>query len=301
MNQAYPEIIAGTLLALISMFVLNLKRFRYLAFILAAFAIWFTDRIILPTLVICAGGFFNLPTKKQKIMAVIILGGSGFLFALYCWHRFGIPYPIIHNTTEGFVFSYEKVPKRILQVLFDARQGWVWLFPPVLLLPAILWQILTKKNLTINHVSLIIGMVVVLFLIAAYDDYGAGTCPRGRYFVIPQLIFMILASVWLQEERGRRTKMIWLIGLGSLSLMQLFWLAPNPKWWYANFHPFFSWKEIHLLIFNLPFLPDNAEHKEWIKLLKMSPLLILPSLSCLLLGRDKNKRFTARTQKIDAP
>ena len=286
LNQVYPEIFAGTLLALISLLFILQTRFRILPFILAAIAIWFNDRVILPTLIICAGGFFSLPTRNQQTAAFFILGMSGMMFALYCWQRFGVPYPVLHNTAEGYVFSYGKIPERIFQILFDARQGWVWLFPPVLLLPAILWQVIINKNLTLTSASLAAALVAMLLLIASFDDYGAGTCPRGRYFVIPQLLFMILASVWLQEENGRKIKMIWFVGLGSLSLMQIFWLIPNPKWWFGNFHPFFSWREIHVLIFNLPFLPDNAEHSEWMKLLKMSPILILPSLSCIFFRRN---------------
>ncbi|MBU1418289.1 MAG: hypothetical protein KKD01_10740 [Proteobacteria bacterium] len=290
-NQAYPEIPSGILLALISMLFLKPGRTNLIPFALAAIVIWFSDRIILATLIICAGGFFNLPTKKQKVAAVFILGSSGLLFAWYCWHRFGVPYPIQHNTTMGF--SWGKIPERLLQILFDARQGWVWHFPAILLLPAMLWKILRSRAVTLNHICLVSALSVLLVLVAAFDDWGAGTCPRGRYFVIPQLLFFVLAGIWLQEDKGRKGKMFWLVGLGSLSLAQLFWLAPHPKWWFAGFQPLFSWQEIHSLIFYLPFLPDNAEPTEWIKFLKMTPLLALPSLSCIFMEHRQQRADSA--------
>lgn len=286
LNQAYPEIPAGILLTSAAVLFLNQKRPSLIPFVLAAFVIWFSDRIILAALILCAGGFFCLQTNKQKFLAVLILGSSGFLFACYCWHRFGLPYPISHNTIMGF--SYDKIPTRILQVLFDARQGWVWLFPPVLLVPAMLWQVVKNKHMTLGHATVFIAFTVILLLVAAFDDWGGGTCPRGRYFVIPQLLFMVLAIIWLKEEQGRMYKLLGLIVLGAVGLMQLFWLAQYPKWWFAGFHPLFSWQEIHVLIFHLPFLPDDAEPREWIKLLKMLPLLCLPSL-CFVFLKQKQQ------------
>jgi hypothetical protein len=287
MNQAYPEIPSGILLALIAMLFLNPRRTNLLPFVLAAIVIWFSDRIILTTLILCAGGFFNLPTRKQKLAAILILGSSGLLFAWYCWHRFGVPYPIQHNTTMGF--SWGKILERMLQILFDARQGWVWLFPAILLFPAMVWQIVKSKYLNLIHICLIIALIVLFVLVAAFDDWGAGTCPRGRYFVIPQLLFFVLAGIWFQEDKGRKCKMFCLLGLGSLSIAQLFWLAAHPKWWFAGFQPMFSWQEIHSLIFYLPFLPDNAEPVEWIKFLKIAPFLALPSLVCIFMEHRQQK------------
>lgn len=289
LNQAYPEVPAGILLTLITILFLNPKCSSLVPFVLAAFVIWFSDRALLATLIICAGGFLNLPTKKLKLAAVLILGGSGLLFAYYCWHRFGVPYPLSHNTIMGF--SYEKIPVRLLQILFDARYGWVWLFPPVLLLPVMFWQILKDRQVNSIHVSLIISFTVTLALVAAFDDWVGGTCPRGRYYVIPQFLFMVLIYIWFKMKSGRKSKMFWVIGLGSLGLMQIVWLAPHPNWWFRAYQPIFAWQEIQPLFDYLPSLPDNADTEQWIKFLKMSPLLAIPSLSCLLFEQWELRQF----------
>lgn len=291
LNQAYPEVPAGILLALIAILFLNPKRSRLslVPFILAAMVIWFSDRALLATLIICAGGFFHLPTKKLKLAAVLILGSSGLLFAYYCWHRFGVPYPLSHNTIMGF--SYEKIPVRLLQILFDGKYGWAWLFPPVLLLPAMFWQILKDRPMDIVPVSLILSLTLTLVLVAAFDDWAGGTCPRGRYYVIPQILFMVLLCIWLKKEDGRKHKMFWVIGLGSLGLMQIIWLASHPNWWFRAFQPIFAWKEIQPLFDYLPSLPDNADTRQWVKFFKMSPLLAIPSLSCLLFGQWEPRWF----------
>lgn len=184
-----------------------------------------------------------MQSSWKRVAAVLILGSSGALFAAYCMHRFGIPYPISHNTEMGF--SWDKIHVRLFQILFDARQGWVWLFPSALLLPAVLWQTLVKRPANILHWSLAAAFLSILVLVAAFDDFGAGTCPRGRYFVIPQLLFLLLTVIWLQDKRGRAIKLFWLVLLGGMSLAQLFWLARYPKPWFASFHPFFTWKTIH--------------------------------------------------------
>jgi hypothetical protein len=279
LNQAYPEIPAGILLSIIALLFLSPVKYNLLPFCLAAIVIWFTDRVILATLIVSLGGFINLPSRKLKFYAFCILGFSGFLFACYCWHRFGVPYPVSHNMVMGF--SYDKIPVRLLQIIFDARYGWVWQFPVVLLLPAMIWQVLNTRRDFILHCSLILSLIALLCLVASFDDWPGGTCPRGRYFVIPQLLVMVLGICWLKGSNEVKSKFFWLIALGGLGLVQIPWLSLNPKWWYAQFQPFFVWKDIHFTIFYLPFLPDDAKASEWMKLLKMLPLLALPSLSCL--------------------
>lgn len=290
MNQVFPELVAGILLALIGILFLKKKQSSLVPFVLAALAIWFTERAILASLLLCAAGFFYLPTKKLKFGAVVILGSSGVLFAWYCWLRFGVPYPILNNLKLSF--SFAKTPQRLFQIFFDGKYGWVWLFPAVLLLPAMIWEVLKSKQRTLNHLSLVLALVVVLILIAAFDDRAGGTCPRGRYFVIPQFLFLVLSLVWLQPENGRMGKFFWIVGLGGLSLMQLFWLAPNPRWWFAGYHPLFYWKSIQPYFTYLPLLPDDADKSQWLRLFKITPLLIVPSLSCIFLkSRQIEKIF----------
>jgi len=287
LNQVYPELPAGILLAMMALLLVSKKLPDLTLFFLGAMVIWFSDRAIPVALILCTGAWFALPNGWKKTAAIIILGTSGALFAWYCWYRFGVPYPISHNTKMGF--SYDLLPQRLLQIMFDGKQGWVWLFPPILLLPAIIWQTLREYPQKLQIFSLNLALLAVLILVAAFDDWQGGTNPRGRYYVIPQLLFLTITSIWLKPDQHlRSTRLFWLIGLGGLSLMQLYWLVPHPKWWFARYHPLFTWKAIQHWYAFIPQLPDHAPMSEWIKLMKMFPFMVLPSLACLLLKEKKN-------------
>jgi hypothetical protein len=139
------------------------------------------------------------------------------------------------------------------------------------------------------------AFLVLVALVAAFDDWAGGTCPSGRYFVVPQFLFILLAAVWLMDERGQKIKMFWIIGLGALGIMQLFWLTSHPRWWYRAYHPMFAWKDIQPLYAYLPLLPDGAPKEQWLQLAKIAPLLMFPSLSCIYL-EWRQKR--TKTQSI---
>ncbi len=297
LNQIYPELPAGILLTAMALLFLLPRRPGLFPFFLAALVIWFSDRTILATLILCAGGWFGLAGAGRKTAAVLILGCSGGLFAWYCWHRFGVPWPVSHNTKMGF--SPEKIPVRLLQIFCDGKQGWVWLFPPALLLPVMIWQTLREQEKKIPVTALVLALISVLILVAAFDDWQGGTNPRGRYYVIPQLLFLVLAAAWVSPGGTiRQPRLWWLIGLGGLALTQLFWLAPNPKWWFARYHPLFTWKAIQPWYAFIPQLPDNAPRQEWLKLFRLTPLLILPSLTCFLLpGSRRTGRFREGTDQ----
>ncbi len=286
LNQIYPELPAGILLASMALLLLLPRQPGLLLFFPAALVIWFSDRAILASLILSAGGWLCLTDRRKKTASFLILGVSGALFAWYCWHRFGVPYPISHNTKMGF--SPEMIPVRLVQIFFDGKQGWVWLFPPALLLPVMIWHTLREQEKKIPVTALILSLVSVLVLVAAFDDWQGGTNPRGRYYVIPQLLFLILAAAWVAPgKKPRPLRLYWLIGLGGLALAQLFWLAPNPKWWFARYHPLFTWKAIQPWYAFIPQLPDNAPRQEWLKLLKLAPLLLIPSLTCFLLPEPR--------------
>jgi hypothetical protein len=171
----------------------------------------------------------------------------------------------------------------MFQILFDNRQGWVWLFPPVLLLPAMMWSVFRQRPLPIVPLLIMAGLLLNLAMIAAFGDWRGGTNPRGRYYVIPQLMMIPVYFHWLRTSSPgeRRVGLRCLIVLGALALLPLHWLMDNPAWWFRSYHPFFGWKPIQDFYDYLPALPDQAPSREWLKLLAWSPVLVLPSVVCI--------------------
>ena len=118
-------------------------------------------------------------------------------------------------------------------------------------------------------------------MVAAFGDWRGGTNPRGRYYVIPQLLMVPVFFHWIGLWGAGRRPVAWLIGLGSLALTPLYWLLGHPSWWYRSYHPFFGWEPIQGFYAWLPSLPDGADPVQWLKLLGWALLLVIPSLACL--------------------
>jgi hypothetical protein len=279
-NQAYPEVPAATLIA--TAFLLSIRsRPRYgpySAALLICAAVWFSDRI-LPA----AGtlGFFLLYTGRnwrQRVALAAILTTGAALFAGYCLHRFGVPYPISHDATYGF--SVLRLPIRFLQIFFDRKQGWAWLFPVSLLMPFIVWKVVRDPARRREGIVAVLLPLLSLALIASFNDWQGGTNPRGRFYAIPQILFLcpVLLACAGSTHKERRPLALALSALSALALAQLPWLARHPNWWFREYHPFFGLAAIQGFYEWLPDLSDNAPLREWIKLALWAPLLALPSL-----------------------
>ena len=280
-NQVYPEAVAGCLLLGATLAISIGKRMVWMAVPALMTVIWLTDRAIPVFVPLALAVVMALGSWRQRWLALFLFALSLGAFGLYCQHRFGMPFPISHN--EVFDVSITAIPVRMFQVLFDAMQGWVWLFPPALLLPAMLWAFLRQRPIPIVPLMIMAGLLLNLAMVAAFGDWRGGTNPRGRYYVIPQLLMIPLLCHWFMSACSSvsRIYLWWLLGLGALALMPLYWLTHNPAWWFRSYHPFFGWGPIQGFYDYLPSLPDQADWHEWVKLLAWSPLLLSPSCACI--------------------
>ena len=153
-------------------------------------------------------------------------------------------------------------------------------FPPVLLLPGILWQLRRRLRDNWYPILLVVAFVLSLLLVASFWDWRGGTNPRGRFYVIPQILMLVIVIEWSRyDSLGSKIGLIWLSVLGAMALTPVLWLIQHPNWWFRLYHPFFGLKSIQPLYALLPDLPDGAPISEWFKLLIWSPLLIAPSVS----------------------
>jgi hypothetical protein len=280
-SQIYPEAVAGCLLAGAALLCLTGGRGLWLAVTALLAVVWFTDRALPACAVLAAVTVWRLPSWRQRLLAALFLTGNVVLFGLYCQHRFGMPFPISHN--EVFDVSVALIPRRMFQILFDSMQGWVWLFPPVLLLPALVWTLIRQRPVPVVPLVLVAALLLNLAMVASFGDWRGGTNPRGRYYVIPQLFLIPLWFYWFRSSVGRVAwvRVAWFIGLVAMALIPLPWLVDHPSWWYRPYHPFFGWEPIQRYYDILPSLPDDASGRDWLKLLAWIPVLLIPSAFCI--------------------
>lgn len=293
-NQVYPEAVAGCLLAAGALAVMQGGGASWAAVPCLMAVVWFSDRALPPAAVLMVLVVARLPSWRQRLPALALLGGSVVAFSLYCHHRFGLPVPISHN--EVFDCSVAAVPRRFFQILFDGMQGWVWLFPPVLLLPAVMWSLARQRPFPVVGAGVLLGLLLALAMVAAFGDWRGGTNPRGRYYVIPQLLLVPLWFSWLRGARGGSAtcRRVGLAALLAVALLPLPWLTHHPEWWYRGYHPFFGWEPIQRYYGIFPSLPDGAPWQEWLKLLAWLPFLALPSLACILIDERERSREQVR-------
>ena len=281
-SQIYPEAVAGCLLAGAALLCMRGGRGSWFAVIALLAVVWFTDRALPAFAALAVVAAWRLPSRGERLVAGLVLAGNVIVFGLYCQHRFGIPFPISHN--EVFDVSVALVPRRMFQILFDGMQGWVWLFPPVLLVPALVWSLIRRRPTPVVPLILVMALLLTLAMVASFGDWRGGTNPRGRYYVIPQLLLIPLWFHWFRFGTGKlvRVRGVWLIGLMALALIPLPWLVDHPSWWYRPYHPFFGWEPIQRYYDFLPSLPDDATGRDWLKLLAWTPLLLIPPTACIV-------------------
>lgn len=280
-NQVYPEVVAGCLLAGAATLIMAGGRHVIWAIPALMAVVWFSDRALPAFAVLAVAALSALGLTWKRLLGAALLSVSVILFAVYCQHRFGMPLPISHN--EVFDTSLVLVPRRMLQILFDGRQGWVWLFPPALLFPAVLWALGRQRPLPVVPLLIAAALLLNLAMVASFGDWRGGTNPRGRYYVIPQLLMLPLFFQWFRMAGAgeRRVRAAWFIGLAALALVPLHWLLECPSWWYRPYHPFFGWEPIQRYYAWLPSLADDAGVREWLKCLAWLPILAIPSAACL--------------------
>jgi hypothetical protein len=265
-NQVYPEVFVGAFLSISVLYlILQKQKYYWVGVLLLSAAIWFSDRSLPAVFVLACALLY----QGRKLLSVRIVSGvfaiSIFLFCIYCYQRFGVPWPISHNHIHGF--SLMRIPPRMLQVVFDSKQGWLWLFWPLMLAPFCIFDLMWNKNLRWRALPGVAAFVLVIVLVAAFDDWRGGTNPRGRYYVIPQMLMMPLFLYWVGSGCMTRIprKILAFFGLGMVSILITSLVIRHPNWWFRNYHPAFGWARLNPYYDVLPHLPDDSPPSQWIK------------------------------------
>ncbi|WP_031386726.1 hypothetical protein [Desulfonatronum thiodismutans] len=298
-TQLFPEILAGSLLLL---FLMSLERNKGvgLALFAATLSLWATPRTAPAVLIVTLGAFFlSKGPGHWRYPAIAVIGWTAFLaFNLWNWSSWFPPMGssfLSHFLGPIDTEWFGRLMTGTARVLMGADVG-LFILGPVFLvgLVALFHNVAYGRRLVdflaaTMFFSLIGG-------IAMYADFRAGTCPAGRYQVIPAMILAWAAvRMWFIADVSWRGRwMTAMILTGILSVGVALFVALHPNWWYRAYHPLFGYIPIQKFYGYLPIFTPDAP---WLKIFAWSVLLLIPwgvyDASRWLLEKIKSKRVVA--------
>jgi hypothetical protein len=272
-QQAFPELPFALLLALAAVLLMRPKSPAVLAAALClAAAPWFSDRALPPALFLGLAALLAAPGRgcQALVLAILLLDSAG--LATYYYHHLGVPWP--RNTHTVLKASLGYMPLGFLQLFFSSLQGLVFFFPLVAVVPLAAWRWWQSGWQRRLCLLWSLAWAAAVAGVAAWPDWGAGTCPRGRYAVAVQVLALPGLLAWARLGLSRRQGTVlallaaWGLAYGAL-------VAANPKWWLAKFHPIFNLDPRSPLF---AWLPDLAQPSARALLLSAAWALLLAGL-----------------------
>lgn len=135
------------------------------------------------------------------------------------------------------------------------------------------------------------------FTTSLYTDTRAGTCPAGRYQVIPAALalaaLVLLVRTCPEAWRRRLAWSTWV--LGGLSLAISAAVMAHPVFWFKRYHPLFGYKPIQSFYEALPdFEGDGWLGRSLIVLAVLGGLALLPDLARAAAATLRRARAAAR-------
>lgn len=236
-NQAFPELPCALLLALaVALLFRPVPGAVLLAALCLAAAPWFSDRALPPAFLLGLAALLAAPGRvKILVVGVFLLDAAGLIS--YWLQHLGTPYP--QNTHTVMHASLGYIPLGFLQLFFSGTQGLLWFFPLAGLAPLAWWR--WWRSAWRPDLCLLSALAWLSLVggISAWPDWTAGTCPRGRYAVMVQLLCLPTFLAWARAGFSRRQA--WALGLlAAWSLVYAALVALEPGWWFAQFHPIFN-------------------------------------------------------------
>ncbi len=276
-TQMFPETLAGLLLLGALILRAHGGRVAVLAGnTLLVLCLWTTPRVavgIIAATIVLAVNDWRL--RHYANAGILFLGWLGFtLWNLWVWGSWLQP-----NQNPASPVSPGLLPEGTLRFFLGNDVGLLFLSPVmwICIVAGIvnLWYL--KANIDLAWAALFAGTVL---LVAAFPDSRGGTCPAGRYQVIPAYLLAFplvrLFGSDLTCWKERLVRPAYLLGIAGLAMSLA--VATKPSFWFRSYHPLFGFDEFRRLYTLLP--PAQGPAHLWLSLVWLAGfvlLLFLPS------------------------
>lgn len=275
-TQIYPETLAGLLL--LCCLVARARGGSAAGLVgnlLMVASLWTTPRVAAG--VLAASAILAAHDWQQRHftnVGALALGWLVFLLGnLWVWGSWMIPNPnpTSHNTLAFF-------PEGALRFFLGNDVGLIFLSPVtwVCLVAGIVNLRVLKAPVDFAWAALFFGILAV---VATFPDVRAGTCPAGRYQVIPAYLLAFPVVRLLCSDLGawrrRLTPVMYLLGVPGLAISLI--VAIRPSIWFRSYHPLFGFDDLRRFYVLLP--PAQWPGLFWLGLAWLAGLVLLLMLA----------------------
>lgn len=184
----------------------------------------------------------------------------------------------------------------ILRVLYGRDVG-LFFFCPISLwsiwLAAKGWKDGESRSASVLWALLFAGSV---FSLALYPDYRAGTCPSGRYQVIPAFLcaMPILAAGGWNRSKFQWHHLATFLWLFAITIGLALLVAGHPHLWFRRYHPLFGYPSIQGYYNWLPSFESPLAAADVCKAAGWTALFFFPALLATVLRLAR--RWTHRAK-----
>ncbi len=235
MNQAFPDIITGMMLALGFVFLLNPTPARTTcAVLMALIAPWFTDAAVIPAALLGMGALVYAPDKRTLVIAGAMIFAGGFALSQYYYHLYATPYPV------GYIQAISKAANnplgQLAMTLLDGAHGVLILAPALIFAPVAYIRWIRIDHRRILPVLSALALISSLFISAPGAHWFGGAAPVGRHGVLFLWLTFPAFIVWIDAGLSARQKVM-ALPLMIFSIFEIVVLYNHFPWWFSKANP----------------------------------------------------------------
>jgi hypothetical protein len=271
-TQMFPEVLAGALL--LCAFGWYARGGRVAGLVgnaLLVASLWSTPRVaagILAATVVLAAHDWR--ERRYGSLGVLVLGWLAFFLGnLWVWGA-----PMIPNQNPYSRNSLAVLPEGGLRFFLGSDVGLLFLSPVtwVCLVAAAVNLLVLRKHVDFVWAALFAG---ILGVVATFPDFRAGTCPAGRYQVIPACLLAFPLIRLLGSDvtawRQRLARAMYVLGLPGLAISLM--VATHPTFWYRRYYPLLGFDDLQRFGALLP--PAQGWAGVWVSLAWLAAFSLL--------------------------
>jgi hypothetical protein len=208
--------------------------------------------------------------RRHLDLGALVLGWLVFLAGnFWVWGSWLLPNP---NPASRNSLAF--LPEGTFRFFLGNDVGLIFLSPVtwVCLVAAFVNLLRLRGRLDFAWAALFAGIFAG---IASFPDFRAGTCPAGRYQVIPAFLLAFplirLLGSGLTAWRRRLLPPAYLLGAAGLAISLT--VATRPSFWFRSYHPLFGFDEFRRFFTLLP--PLQGPARLWLSLAWLGGLFLV--------------------------